>query len=235
MLDQKAKVIEEYKAKMEQANEESSDKFDQLSAKHKEEFDRFRAKWQDPEFLKQFNRPSPRLLSLRDMEKKMALAKRYADAKVVKQKADRQQEEEEAAMQRVIENTMRREFVKMREQQRKEVEAMERHSDKMMQDMERQRKKEIGTLNITMTKLMEVKKNKSPNWRFHTVPRSLVKMRTDARADKGPLSPRTTEKMIKYRDETSAELKIAPVDDSRLNRQIAISKHRAKRTSLPHL
>jgi translation initiation factor IF-2 len=101
--------------------------------------EQFKAKWQDSDFLRKFNRPSLRLVELRNLEKNFGLAEQYDAAKETKALADQLQAQEEAAMQEHIGSIMKKDFAKVRDRQRRESAVMVAHDDRALEEIERQR------------------------------------------------------------------------------------------------
>lgn len=235
MLDQIAQINEKYDNSIYAIKQNTNERYHDMTQKHHEELMQFRGKWQDPAFLKQFNRPSQRLLSMRHIEKKMALAKRYDDAKKTKRMADQLQIAEENQMQKLIEEQMRKEFIKMREIQQKAVNKMVFHEDAIIDEIEEARRKEIEPVE-TALKQMSIKKKATPNKKLATMPRQLLGgaqiIQPNAGPPSNPLSPRTASKMKKFRGEKKAELKIAPMDDEMFekltNSNSVVQKRRAR-------
>jgi hypothetical protein len=198
---------EEYGMRLERARELNAGRYDEILARHRFELEQFKAKWQDPEFLRQFNHPSSKLLELRNLEKKFALMRSYDNAKQMKATADRLQAREEGAMQDHIDTVMRREFARLREQQKSEAEKMIAHDDKVLESLERQRQSELVPLKAAAKRLLAVKQT--------------TRMRPVGLLAKGQIaatSPRMRARFLRYRDTASAALRIDPPDDATFDR-----------------
>ena len=224
LLAERARINEECDARVNQEEERCDARYDALVRAHAAQVEAFKAKWQDPEFLKQFGRPSQRLVSLRHMEKQMALARRYDDARRTKKLADKQQVDEEAVAQSQVEAAMKKEFVKMRERQRKEMDRVASRTESAKTEIERQRTLKLAAIDVAVKQLSDDRKMRLSK------SGPIVK-----RDENGRWSPRTQSRMARFRDAAAGELNIAPVDDTTFDRIIANSRKKKKRSHLPSL
>jgi hypothetical protein len=165
---QRAKIEAEYSAKIEQAREANDERYEELYVRHKNELADFQKKWQDPAFLKQFNRPSVRLVSFRQIERKMAVAGRFDEAKKTKVLADKMQEAEEQALEMRMLVLVKKDFAKLRERQKKEAARMVRHDERAFVEMEAQKHKDLQPLQaaqrrLKLTTLQEMRKPEFAN------------------------------------------------------------------------
>lgn len=223
LMTERARINAECDARLKAEADHCDARYDALRHSHAEQVAAFKAKWQDPEFLRQFGRPSQRLVTLRHMERQMALAKRYDDARRTKKMADKQQMDEEVAAQDAVEATMKREFVKMRERQRKEVERVTAKSESATAEIERQRTLKLAAIDVAIKQLNNDRKT------IYTKQVAAV-----TKDENGRFSPRTQSRMARFREAATGELNIAPVDDSTFDRIIAMSRKK-KRSQLPCL
>lgn len=231
-----------YDSKIQTAQENFEEKYHQLMELHEVQIRQFKEKWQDPDFLKQFDRPSKNLLSMRFFEKQMALSGRYKEAKGAKVQADRIQQNEEKEAQKQMEGIMKSEFLKLRNQQQIEVNKMSSRNDIQLEEIEMQRKKELEPLVVALKKLDNKKKSiltvkaKSASAKI-TIPKS--HQNSPSAMQK---TPRTAQRVIKYKSICQADFSISPIDDQQFQRLATMStrqKARAKsslvKQSLPPL
>ena len=211
------------------------EKIQELGKKQEAQIKQFKEKWQSQEQIKQFDRPSKQLLSMRHIEKQMALSKRYDDARKTKALADKIQNQEEVAAQKTMEDNMKADFLKLRSLQQKEVDNAARHCDKQIEELEMQREKEIAPIKIAIRQ-MDMKKTYSK--KIIKVPKSQQTQILLQTPKQTPNKNQTTAvRMVKYRNEFQADLSIAPIDDEqfiKLTKATQKQKQRSK-SSLPPL
>ena len=117
-LDKKNKEWEDILA---QNKKEQAKARQELLQKHQEEEAEFAKLWGDPQNLMEFNKPSPQLLTLRRMQKQLAMARFFDDAKKVKEQGDALQKQEERAAEMRALDAMLLAHNKLKERQRKEL------------------------------------------------------------------------------------------------------------------
>jgi hypothetical protein len=218
-----------FSQKAQRLREANCERSEQLYSRHQTELEKFKEKWQDPTFLRQFNRPSHRLLSLRELEKKMALSGMFQDAKSTKQLADTLQAEEEAAMQREIDSEMRTDFLRLRERQKAEAEKLVRHDDGLWEQIEGQRQRSINPLKVAAKRLL-AEQHKKP-----TAHRSTPAVGTFGVIPPEPVvtSPRTRAQFARFRTKAGAELQTPSIDDSTFDRIVAGGKRNRAKSATP--
>jgi hypothetical protein len=218
----------EFSEQVDRMRAASYTRYEDLYARHRQEIEHFKEKWQAPAFLRQFNRPSARLLALREVEKKMALSGMFAEAKSTKRMADDLQAKEEAAMQAEIESQMRAEFARLRERQKGEAEKMVKHDDKLLDRMEDRRQRRLDPLRAAAKRLLIPPKK--------AVARQSI-VGTFGIIPPPPIitSPRTRNELAKFRETVGAELKAPVIDDKAFERLTAPgkTKQRLRPAKLP--
>lgn len=208
-----------YDSKIKALQDQFETRFEELSANQEMEVMKFKEKWQNPDFIKQFDRPSKQLLTMRYQETRMALSKRYEDAKKAKSQADRLQRSEEANAQRVMEETMKAEFLRLRTHQQQEVNKLSLRNDSQLEAIEVQRKRELEPLKIALRQL-EGKKKTRISLLTKSVPITIPQA-----VQNSPKSPRTAARFILYRNGVQTDINIAPIDD---NQFLAMTKRTAR-------
>lgn len=221
-----------YDLKMQTVQNNFEEKYQQLSEIHESQISQFKEKWQNPDFLKQFDRPSKNLLSMRNFEKQMALSGRYKDAKGAKIQADRIQQQEEKEAQKQMEEIMKAEFLKLRNQQQLEVNKMSSRNDAQLEEIEMQREKELEPWNVALKKLNNKKKSiLSQNLRQKSVSVKIsipkVHQNSPSTSQK---TPRTAQRVIKYKNTCQTDFSILPIDDQQFSRLVSISSKQKARS-----
>lgn len=240
--DQISDINTRYDTKIQTMQNNFEEKYQQLADAQEQQLRQFKEKWQNPDFLKQFDRPSKNLLSMRSYEKKMALSGRYNEARTAKLQADRAQQHEEREMQKQIESIMKSEFLKLRNQQQLEVNKMASRNDILLEEVEMQRKKELEPLNTAMKTLDNKKKsNLAKNIKSKSVTIAVPKIHQNS-PSASQKTPRTAQRVIKYKNNCQTDFTIPPIDDQQFQRLASMStrqKARAKsslaKKSLPPL
>ena len=192
---------------------ECNDRIRDLERIHAEEIREFKAKWKDPEFLKTFSRPSPKMLQMRHVEKKLAIQKKYMEAKQMKEIADQQQILEEREMQEHVVQQMRTDYQKMIERQQNEIDKVEEFYGENNLRLQTKMKKALEGLEVAIRQNDVPKIESTMRRRWHTATSTSL----TAPATAVP-TPRTQKKYIEYKGERNASLRIAPVQDSILDR-----------------
>lgn len=209
-----ARTRERYAQRLDNLKSERFQAIKELEVKHDQEKEQFKMKWQNPAFLAKYNKPSAELLQLRFIEQKMAISKCYDEAAEKRKVADQQQKLEEKMIQMNMDEAMKRDFFKMKDQQAAEIQKTNSRYDTLERQLAFLEKREIEPLEYSIRE-MEIRKGQTPNRKLHTMPRSLMELNeldTDT-ALKAKKSPRTATKLAKFRNEKKGELKISPISD----------------------
>lgn len=218
---EKRAMEEKWAEKMEKHEEECEQRLEKLKEKQLAELDDYKQKWQSQEFCRAFSKPSVRLLQLRHQEKKMALSRRYQDAKVQKRIADELQAQEERQAEALLEEAIRRELQTLREKHWREENKLREYNEKTRMEMEAQKSRELEPYDSAI-KAIGHKKTEKPNPRFTKLPQSLTSAVAGQAAGSGPqptiATPRTVTRMKQFRTEKKGNLNINPVDDETLSR-----------------
>ena len=229
-------VKQKYDKKIEDANNEKSSAIKSIKEKHEWQNNEFRQRWQDPEFLSKYKHPSNELLELRMTEKRLALSKLYDEAKEKKLLADKIQRAEEKELQETIEEEMKKEFFKMKNDQNAELNKTEAYYDSILSSLELQKNKEIQTLDLAVKQIGK-KKNTALNRKLYSIPKELLKI-NDNDSDSlcsSKTTPETAAKLAQFRNDKKVHLSINPIADNVFSKLIAshpiippISKYKIK-------
>jgi hypothetical protein len=130
-----------------------------LRLAHEYELKELREKWEDPEALKAFNKPSTQLLQLREIERRKVVLMDYDSAEETKRQADTLEREETARARDRIGVAMQRNLEQVRRRQQMEIEAAERLTGKKLRHLEKERDSEIGALERQVKKAENREKN----------------------------------------------------------------------------
>ncbi|OHS97238.1 hypothetical protein TRFO_36556 [Tritrichomonas foetus] len=215
-------VKQKYQDQIKNAKQERQKALCYAQDQHEKQNQEFRQKWQDPAFLSKFKKPSQELLQLRFIEKKLALSKYYDEAKEKKLLADKQQKIEEKKMQENIEEEMKKEFFKLKEEQYQELNKISVHYESMITSIGLQRDKEVQSIEYALRQ-MEIKKNTIPNKKLHSLPKDLCQINeldTDT-SQTCKTSSRTAAKMSLFKNEKKGKLKVTPIAESVLSKLIS--------------
>lgn len=237
LIQKQNSINEKWDKKVQEFTEESDKQKEEMDKAHEEEVDNFLAKWKDPNFLRQFNKPSSRLLQLREQEKAMAIARMYAQAKEMKAVADRLQREETQQAQARMNSQMQIERNKLTVKQNKAVNAWNGYRQRMLKSMQNERQKELQPI---QTAMQQIKAKKTSPLKGSGAKRQQRRMRPSALPNLPPTraesslsdanhrpgnvshmnnnySPRTQAIYSRFRSEKKTTLlDVAPVDDSTL-------------------
>lgn len=224
------KVKEKWEEKMQKQSESSETRLRLLREKHEREMREFRQKYKDPTFLHKFNRPSRDLLVLRRTEKKLALCKKYEDARRTKLRADRLQAAEEQKMREVISGQIQMEYTKLVENQKKEMERLLSFDNEMKAKLEAQEAKEVEPIKASLHGI-DVRRGETVNKKMLAMTYISQFREGDGRGQV-LLTPRTRKRMKELRDRKAVEMSIKPITDSQFDRLEELNR---KRSKLPRL
>ena len=211
-LQEKLQKEEEYWEQQANAFLEENDKYlEELKEKHKKELEEFSEKWRDPNYLRQFNKPSSKLLQLREMERARAVSRMYQQAKDIKIVADKLQQEETQRAQAKIARQMQIDKQKLLDRQKNDLVSNEQHKKKVLLDMKKEKEKTTKPIHAAISQ-MRAKKDTIP---LTTKPRSAAFSAPQESIT--PISPRTHEKYLSFRTEKKkTRLDVHPVDEKTL-------------------
>ncbi|OHT12830.1 hypothetical protein TRFO_17192 [Tritrichomonas foetus] len=230
---------EKYNELKEQNHKKTELKIESVTERQETETKQFKIKWQSEDFLKQFSHPSMELLAARELEKKMALAKYYDEARVAKEKADQLQKMEEEETENLIYQKMQNEFLKLKENQIAEIDKVKANEIKIDIDLETQRQKEVSVIEAAIRQC-KLKKMQNVAKRITSIPTSLLMMRGEQGNVSVLNSPRTKRRIDKFRESRKGILQIKPISDERFEKleKLTAKKINRKgkvRSSLPPL
>lgn len=158
LISKQNNVNAKWDAKVQEFIADSDKQKEEMEIAHEEEVENFLSKWKDPNFLRPFNKPSSKLLQLREQEKAMAISRMYSQAKEMKAIADRLQREETQQAQAKISATMTMERNKLAAKQNKEVNAWNSYRQRMLKSFQAERQKELRPI---QTAMQQIKAKKS--------------------------------------------------------------------------
>ena len=169
-----------------------------------EELRKFDEKWDDPNYLRIYSKPSSQLNQLRKIEKKLVLTKRYADADEVRKRIDIMEMEETEAMQkRGIEDmsAQRNLLVEQQEVNRENFTVALKQKLSMMKKERDDALEAIKKKIAKLEKKIDEVRNEAIQWKPTTIT-SIV-------------TPRASTQMAKFRNESYFKpLRIKPMNSS---------------------
>ena len=150
---------EEWNQRINDLKEKHRQRVKKLEEKNADEISEFEAHWADEQTTQQYNKPSPRLLSMRRQEETLALSKYFSQANVIRAEADQlEAEETQMAKQRAV-ASMRLQYEKMIIRQEKELKGIEALYQRDLINMENQKQKELLPLEMITNRYIEQSRN----------------------------------------------------------------------------
>jgi hypothetical protein len=147
------RTVREYAEKIAGWRQSQSERAVELEELHRQQIELFERQWADPSFLMQFNKPSPHVLSLRQIEQNLAFAKQFHRAKTLKIEATRLEKQEAIlARQRAI-MVMKQEFVVLEAKQQREVECLNEFTKRIQIAMEQKRDGVLAAMDLVIQRL----------------------------------------------------------------------------------
>lgn len=194
-------VNEKWLQKIEQQKYDNQKYLENMENRQNEEINQFRRKWQTPEFIESFNKPSNVLLNLRYQETKLALMRSYDEAAKIRELANKRQIEEENDMKETMQSQMRREYFKMKERHDKERETLIEHQQKTLSKLESQRLRDLKEYQIS---------DKPPH-----ISRVQIAMITNDKShvQTALQTPRTASSLAVFRNTRHARLNLDPMNE----------------------
>ena len=224
LLETKGRMEElkrEYEERLSKLKSDQNNRIMELENEHQKQVDEFEKKWADPNFTSQFNKPSQRLLNLRQIEQTLAIAKLFDRAKEVKLQADELQKRDVEEARRTAVVSMRKEFEVLDQKQKREMECLLQYAKRNVENLEMERDKRIRPLEQIVQRLTPIaypkkvpdrKKNFYQEIAEPPTPRPIrnmqqartvsargptmtgIRMRRYIKTDKGSTSPRNTKR-----------------------------------------
>ena len=139
--------------RIEQCEQELKEKLNALEEEHAREMDQFEKNWADPVYLEPFNKPSARLMMLRQNEQKHAMARDFESAAELKRQADALQAEEtqNARMRAVAAMKLQLASIEMR--QERELACVRDYCRKKLDRVTQQRDLQLTSLQKAITNI----------------------------------------------------------------------------------
>ena len=186
------------------------EEFDNMQEQALQEFDE---KWNDPNYLRAYSKPSTQLNTMRKLERKLVILKSYGEAAQMKKKADKMEKEETKQNQQRGVNEMIKQRNQLIAQQKIEREDYARKLRQSLLLMKKQKEDNVEVLKKKVSnierRIEALKKEKQP-W---------------TPSDQQAVStPRTASKMVKFRNEPYFKpLNIKPM------RSVSVTQKKKKR------
>jgi hypothetical protein len=148
-----------YDTQIEQCRREREEAVADLRLAHEYELKELHEKWEGPEALKAFNKPSPQLLQLREIERRKVVLMDYDGAEETKRHVDMLEHEETERARERMGLAMQRNIEQVRGRQQMEIEAADRLTGKKLRHLEKERDLEIDTLERQVKKAKNRERN----------------------------------------------------------------------------
>ena len=235
-IQERIKITKQmFEDKIEKLDEECKKRVDEMHVKQDKEIDEFEKKWNSPEYMAHFSKPSYNLLQLRFIERKQAIFKEYIAARKTKMEADKLQEYEEEMAHAQMEQAMNKDYDKLLRRQDDDIRKVEDLYEKQKTVLKRQEEHEIEVLEKAIANIQKRDPN-SINKRLHSLKPSLANAMDnyvftgDENEDMSFLSPRTASKFSIFRDTDPFELNITPPSSERIDEIVneTISKYQSQ-------
>ena len=114
-----------------------------MEYRHENEIQAFEQKWQQPEAMAPFSKPSAQLLQIRRQQKAYAIARNFKDAKAMKQRADALQREETVLAQKRAAEAMRADLKVMLERHEREIKCGEENWARKIETLEKEKSRAV--------------------------------------------------------------------------------------------
>lgn len=186
----------EIKYKIEDEKEKQKEHYYVLLQRQDEELNTFERKWNDPNFIQKYAKPSSTLLSMKNVERSMVLTKMFDRAEIVHNKVKELEKVESRQAQEVAENEMEREKQKILSRQASEIQAYELHCTRQIEIIERNhessRLKTKGKIAKLEAEILELEKNPPTSLPPMSSPATELKLQT-------VMTPRTSKRYSMYK------------------------------------
>ena len=188
-----------------QIQEDYQKKTQLLVEKHQKELEDFQIQWSDPKNLKEFNKPSPILIELRNKERSLALTENFKEAKEIKKRADKLEKlETEKAHEKALEG-MKISLKTIEEKQKCEFIANERFYRKLLLIEEVRKKEEIKPFEMTIKKLEKQIINKNQQ-KKNFKQNKIINKNYILDEQKPKITPRTLQKKVNIKKKPLSKL-----------------------------
>jgi hypothetical protein len=167
---------------------------------HERELQEFDARWRSDDAVRRFTKQSPKLLELRDKEKRLLLIKQFEEAGEVAKYADTVEREETELAQAAAQREAIARRVKLIERHQAEFEHLQQRALTKLAVLRQRREEELHILQRRMAHMEIDKVNVGRSRRADS--ESVCKMRSRTADSSGLLSPRSRGKMEDYRKQT---------------------------------
>ncbi|OHT16947.1 hypothetical protein TRFO_12838 [Tritrichomonas foetus] len=159
---QRQKSNEKYQSRIQMMKEYEQQKLHQLEDLQEEERKQFEASCQKPEFLQKFSKPSTKLLQIRKIQKSLALAHKFEEAKDVKSEADQMQKAETVQAQRRAIEYIRSSYAQLLEKHQQQLECATENGKRKIRALEEQLNREnLANRNLIRQLELRLKETKT--------------------------------------------------------------------------
>lgn len=139
-------IAKEWEERIGQCEKEIKEKMAALEEDHDREMQQFERNWADPVYLEPFNKPSGRLLLLRQREQQYAIARDFESAAEVKRQADALQDEEtKLARDRAV-VAMRLQFASIEMRQARELQCAKEYARQKVERLTKKRDLQLASI-----------------------------------------------------------------------------------------
>ena len=136
-------IQDEFAQRIEQLREAENERLDRLERQHEKERSEFEEQWARPETTTTFSKPSAQLLQVRKMQKSMAIAHKFEEAKKLKATGDQMQREESVVASQKAVGAMRVAYQQLIDKQEREMDCFMANGYRKLQTLETERDKKL--------------------------------------------------------------------------------------------
>lgn len=212
-------ATEKWEQNMKDLNYKLKEQEEQIIAAQQAELQKLADFWSDPSKFHEFNKASSHLLSMREIERNMALTGDFQGAKAMKKRALALEKKETQEAQKRAQEAMVQNFEQMKAKHQMQLDGHRRLAHKLMVQEEVKRDYELQPLKMAVRKYETYQKNKidslretkPPPKRNPPVSKSMLVKKTKKDSiiltdDRPPITtPRTMEKLARLRETKRAE------------------------------
>jgi hypothetical protein len=128
-------------------------RYEELRRSHEAELEEFELQWSDSDYLMAFRKPSPNLLQLRTIEKRLAILKQFDRAAIVRREADKLERAEMRDAQERAVTAMRTEYSNMITKHKREMECFEGFTNRVHWKIEKHKHEHVDPLQRLIARL----------------------------------------------------------------------------------
>lgn len=167
-----------------------------LESSHQDQMTVFENRWNDASFLKKFERPSPLLLHLSQIERRLVVSKEYVKAEAVRRRVDELSKSESVLAQERAVAEMDRSRTKLIEKQKNEMSIYDQHAETQIAMLEAEFDTELSKLRLRKDRIEAQIESAKKSKGKPVLPPLRSKVHPERFMSESTLTPRTANRMI---------------------------------------